>query len=74
MIMIEKFEQIRAEINPENAEWLTKTEIKERLQTAYDRAGILKTANASDIQIFFDTVERQRRVEGKQTGGYVFIK
>lgn len=72
--MIEKFKQIRAEINPENKEWLTKSEIKERLQTAYNKVGILKTANASDIQIFFDTVERQRRVEGKQTGGYVFIK
>lgn len=73
MIMIEKFKQIRAELNPENKEWLSKTEIKKRLQIAYDKVGIFKIANASDIQIFFDAVEKQRRVEGKQTNGYLII-
>ena len=72
--MEKRFKEIREQLNPENAEWLTKSELKIRLQTAYDKAGIMKTANASDVQIFFDTVERQRRVEGKQTGGYLFIK
>lgn len=71
--MIEKFKQIRAELNPENKEWLSKTEIKKRLQIAYDKVGIFKIANASDIQIFFDAVEKQRRVEGKQTNGYLII-
>lgn len=73
MIMIEKFKQIRVELNPENKEWIAKTEIKKRLQTAYDKVGIFKTANASDIQIFFDAVEKQRRVDGKQTNGYLII-
>lgn len=68
------YNRIKDEIDLENTEWMANTEIKEILQKAYDNARIVKKATATDIQLFYDSVPHQKRIDGVQVNGYKFYK
>ena len=58
-------------MNLSNGQWISASDIKKKLQQAYNLLGVNKTAKATDIATYYSTEECVKNIGGKRTRGYI---